>query len=208
MDSLHCPSCGAPLAIQNRFVKMVACDFCAQVSLLKRGALERTGTVAMLADLPSILFLDAKGTLRDKPFHVLGRLQYGYDAGYWHEWFLAFEDGAQGWLQEDEGRFTLYHKVTLEGPAPRFDDIRVGESVRVSGQMFYVTEKGNAKILGGEGQLAFQILPGEVIQYVDGTSDGAQMSLEYAADEIELMKGYTVDRADLDIEEPDYGGWQ
>ena len=34
------PTCGAPLPIKNRFVRMTTCDFCQNVSLLVGGKLE------------------------------------------------------------------------------------------------------------------------------------------------------------------------
>ncbi|NBC17472.1 MAG: hypothetical protein GVY18_09195, partial [Bacteroidetes bacterium] len=48
------------------------------------------------------------------------------------------------------------------------------------------------------------LLPGETVYYVDGTSDGAQVSLEYAADEIEWMVGSAVPHDDVKVDEPDY----
>ena len=204
MQQLNCPSCGAPLPVENRFVKMVTCDFCGQVSLLKSGALEGTGTVATLTELPSKLFLDATGTLKGRRFRAIGRLQYAYEDGFWHEWFVTLGDDDRGWLQEDEGRFTLYQKETLTTPAPPYDQVRVGQTLQVGGREVFVTEKGEAQIVGGEGQLAFAILPGETVYYVDGTSDGAQVSLEYAADEIEWMVGEAVPHDDVQVDEPDY----
>ena len=204
MESLHCPSCGAPLPLANRFVKMVACDFCSQVALVKRGSLEATGKTAVLADLPSLLYLGATGKLRGRAFEIIGRLQYGYEDGYWHEWYLSLDDGRHGWLQEDEGRLTLYEKDRLVGRVPPFDDVRVGETVRVAGRSVFVTEKGRAQILGGEGQLAFPLLPGERIDFIDGQDDDVQVSLEYAPDEVELMTGFAVDRDRLQVDEPDY----
>ena len=200
MQSLHCPSCGAPLPVAHRFVKMVACDFCEQISLLQRGALTLVGKTATLTQLPSNLYLDATGHLNGRSFRILGRLQYAYEAGYWHEWFLVFEDGTGGWLQEDEGRYTFYQKETLT-TAPSFEQVRVGERVRISGHQVFVTEKGEAQIVGGEGQLAFAILPGEQVRYIDGHSNGTQVSVEYTADEVELMVGQAIPRDALVLDD-------
>ena len=203
MQSLNCPSCGAPLPVAHRFVKMVTCDFCEQISLLRRGSLELAGMVATLTQLPSNLYLDATGHLDGRSFRILGRLQYAYEAGYWHEWFLVFDDGTGGWLQEDEGRFTLYQKETLT-TAPPFEQVRVGQRIPISGHQVFVTEKSEAQIVGGEGQLAFAILPGEKVCYVDGLSNDMQISLEYAADEVELMVGRAIPQDALVLDEDDY----
>ena len=203
MQPLNCPSCGAPLSVEHRFVQMVTCDFCEQISLLKRGSLELAGKVATLAQLPSSLYLDATGRLNGRSFRILGRLQYTYESGYWHEWFLVFDDGDGGWLQEDEGRFTLYQKETLTTPVPPFEQIRVGQQVPVSGYRVFVTEKGEAQIVGGEGQLAFSIVPGEQVNYVDGINDSDQISLEYTTDEVEFMVGQAVPREALVLDDDD-----
>ena len=204
MKSMSCPSCGAPLDIKNRFVKMVTCDFCSQVMLLKDTGLDPTGQVAKLAELPSPLFVDATGQIQGRKFQVMGRLRYQYDAGLWDEWFVVFDDGRPGWLVEDEGEFILYHKETLSSPVPPFDQIAVGSVIPIAGRQVFVTEKGKAQIAGGEGQLAFNILPGEEVRYVDGNSGEDQISVEYTSDEIEFLVGRAVARDDLVVDEEEF----
>jgi hypothetical protein len=77
----------------------------------------------------------------------------------------------------------------------------VGSTVQIAGRRVFVTEKGKALIAGGEGQLAFTILPGEEIGYVDGTSGGEHVSIEYAEDEIEVSVGSPVAREELVVDE-------
>jgi len=204
LKSLSCPSCGAPLNISNRFVKMVTCEFCDHVMLLKDDGLDPTGQVAKLAQLPSPLYLDATGTIQGKSFQVLGRLRYQYDAGMWDEWFISLEGEQPGWLVEDEGTYTLYHKATLTSPLPPFEEIRVGSVIKVADREMFVTEKGEANIVGGEGQLAFTILPGEEVKYVDGNSGQDQISIEYTTDEIEYLVGRPIEPSELVVEEEDY----
>jgi predicted RNA-binding Zn-ribbon protein involved in translation (DUF1610 family) len=202
---MSCPACGAPLTIESRFVKLVTCDFCGQVSLLRDTGLDPTGRTAKLATFPSPLYIDATGTLQGHRFRVMGRLRYRYDAGFWDEWFLTFDNGKPGWLTEDEGEFSFYVKSSFEGQLPSFEEVRVGGTLTVAGRRVFVTEKGHAEIAGGEGQLAFTLLPGEPVDYVDGTSDDRLVSIEYAEDEIEVSLGRAVDRDELVIDEEDYG---
>ncbi len=204
MKNLSCPSCGAPLDIQNRFVKMVTCDFCDHVMLVKDTGLDPTGRTAKLTDLPSLLYLDATGALAGQRFQVIGRLRYQYDAGVWNEWFLTFDNDEPGWLVEDEGEYTLYHKETLTVPVPPFEKVRVGSVVKIGPREVFITEKGEANIVGGEGQLAFTILPGEEVKYVDGNSGQEQVSLEYTTDEIEFLIGRSVEPSELVIDEEDW----
>jgi hypothetical protein len=200
-ERMSCPACNAPLTIQHRFVKMVTCDFCGQVSLVQEKGLDPTGRTAKLAQLPSPLYIDATGKLGGRPFRVMGRLRYEYPSGMWDEWFLTFEDDRPGWLVEDEGEYTFYVKETYTGSIPPFESISVGSTVQIAGRKVFVTEKGKALIAGGEGQLAFTILPGEEVGYVDGTSGSERVSVEYAEDEIEISVGSSVARDELVVDE-------
>lgn len=203
-DSKACPSCGAPLDIKNRFVKMITCDFCGQSLLLKDTGLDPTGRTAKLVELPSKLYIDAQGTISGTPFEVLGRLRYQYDSGMWDEWFIMLEGKQPGWLVEDEGTFKLYQKTTLSGAIPPFEQIRVGSTIDLGNKQVFVTEKGEANIVGGEGQLAFNILPGDEIRYLDGNSGSEQVSIEYTSSEIELLTGKAVPAAEIIVEEEDW----
>jgi hypothetical protein len=204
MESKSCPSCGAPLDIKNRFVKMVTCDFCSQVMLLNDTGLDPTGQTAKLAELPSPLYVDATGQIRGRQFQVMGRLRYQYDSGLWDEWFLVFDDGRPGWLQEDEGEYILYHKETLTSAVPPFDDVAAGNVIRIANRDVFITEKGRAQIAGGEGQLAFNILPGQEVRYLDGNSGEEQVSVEYTSNEIELSVGQAVPRDQLVVDEEEF----
>lgn len=204
----HCPTCGAPLRIQNRYVKVVTCEFCSQVSLLDGPRLDPTGTSAGLIDLPSPLYLDATGTLNGDLFRVLGRLVYEYDGGAWQEWFLEVngEGGADRpiWLTEDEGRFTLLYKAPLTENPPDYDAVAVGSTLQLAGREVFVTEKNEAVIVGGEGQLAFPILPGERVRYIDGSAGSEQVGLEYADDEVELFVGRALERGAVQVDDETY----
>lgn len=204
MKDLSCPACGAPLTIKNRFVKLVTCDFCQQVSLVSDSGLDPTGKKAKLTRLPSPLYVDALGEIDGRPFQVVGRLRYKYEAGLWDEWFLVFEDEQPAWLVEDEGTYTLYTKEMFQGSLPNFEEVNVGSTIEIGSHRVFVTEKGEARIAGGEGQLAFTITPGEKVQYVDGSSGDKQISVEYMPEEIELSVGQPVPRQSLVIKEEEF----
>lgn len=197
----NCLTCGAPLNVESRFARMVTCDFCEHVHLIHDDRLSDTGRVAHLVDLPSPLYIDATGTLQGRHFRVLGRLQYEYEDGVWQEWYLLFDDDRRGWLVEDGGTYTLYHKQTLSGSVPDPASVRVGRVVTAAGQAVFVTEIGEATIVGGEGQLGFALLPGEQVRYIDGTADGQQVTLEYGEQEVEFMIGRELRPTDLEVDE-------
>ncbi|HSH04768.1 MAG TPA: DUF4178 domain-containing protein [Anaerolineae bacterium] len=203
-EQMSCPSCFAPLEIQHRFVKLVTCDFCNQVSILRDSGLDPTGKKAKLAQMPSRFFVDAEGKIGGREFRVLGRLRYQYDAGFWDEWFISFTDEEPGWLVEDEGTYKYYRKVTITEKLPAYHEIKVGSEIRVNGRKMFVVEKGEARIAGGEGQLAFEIVPGEKLYYVDGTNGENLMSIEFYEDEIEVSLGRPVDEDVIEVFEDDF----
>lgn len=204
MTQWNCLTCGAPLTVESRFARMVTCDFCGHVHLIHDDRLTDTGRVAHLVDIPSPLYIDATGTLLGRRFRVLGRLQYTYEDGTWQEWYLVFDEDTRGWLVEDGGTYTLYDQHTLVDAAPDPGAVRVGATVHLAGKAVFVTEVGEAEIVGGEGQLGFQLLPGERIRYIDGTADGQQVTLEVGADEVEFMAGRELPVSELQIDED---GW-
>ena len=171
---------------------MVICTYCGQTCLVSVSGLDPTGKAATLADFPSMLAVGAKGTVRGEGFHVLGRLRYKYEDGFWDEWFVQLASGRFIWLQEDEGTFTSFAKETITAALPSFAEIRVGKPLSVNGREVFVVEKNEAMIAGGEGELRFSIQPGERVDYVDGTSDGKVISIEFTAEEINLSVGEAI----------------
>jgi hypothetical protein len=201
-QEFNCPSCGAPLKVENRFSKVVICVYCGQVAKIGVRGLEADGTSAALAELSSIFSVGAIGTIEGSPFKVLGFLRYEYDGGEWDEWFLQFDDGRRLWLQEDEGCFTAFEKKTLSSPVAPFKDISVGSVIPVNGASVFVTEKSNAKIVSGRGELFFTVQPGMKVQCVDGNAAGELVSLEFTTDEIHCSTGREISLGDIKISTP------
>jgi len=196
-SSLNCPSCGATLAVQDRFTKVVICEYCGQTSVLKNRSLDPTGEKVSLADIESEFAIGREGTLRGSDFKVLGRLRYDYEDGYWDEWFLSMEDGKKLWVQEDEGELTTYSKESITSAIPPWEEIKVGSMVSVNGSSVFITEKNTASITGGLGQLMFRITPGEQISYVDGNCSGELVSIEFSPEEINFSRGQALAPTDF-----------
>lgn len=201
-DLRHCPTCGAPLRIPNRFVKVVTCEFCGSVALYDGARLDPTGRSVDVALPPSPLYLDATGQIAGRTFRVLGRLVYEYDGGLWTEWFLDVEDAGRAWLVEDEGTFTIYQ--LQEADVPPFASVRVGQTVSIGEREVYVNEVGEATVVGTEGSFGVPILPGETIRYVDGVAGTTQVSVEYAEAVTEVFVGKAVPREALVLDDETY----
>jgi hypothetical protein len=185
-QSYSCPSCGAPLKIENRFSRLVVCIYCNTSSHVQQGGLAPIGETAQLAPAQSVFEVGKQGTLH-----------YRYEGGFWDEWFLSLSGDRYGWLQEDEGNLTLYEKERLKSSVPPYDDITVGSTIEVNSQQVFVCEKSEAFIGGGSGELFFDFSPGELIRCVDGNSGGKLVSIEFGADEIGLSVGEEVGRTEI-----------
>jgi DNA-directed RNA polymerase subunit RPC12/RpoP len=199
-QSYNCPGCGAPLAIEHRFSKTVVCQYCNQTSFITPKGLDPTGSVATLADFPSIFAIGKQGSIKGRPFRVSGRIRYSYEDGHWDEWFLALDGGKKFvWLEEDEGQFTLYEKQAITTPIPTYEEIFVGKSFLVNNLSVFVTEKNKASLAGGQGELNFRFCPGDSLQYVDGNAAGKLVSIEITPEELNLSMGESVEEEEIEF---------
>lgn len=197
----NCPSCGAPLSVENRFSKVVICQYCGQTCQVSSSGLDPSGSKSELLDFDSVFSLGATGKIQGKAFRTLGRLRYRYDGGFWDEWFLQLDNGKKIWLQEDEGEFTAYEKESLTSPVAAFEQIYVGSMIQVNDKPFFVTEKSEAVIAGGAGELFFKITPGMKAHCVDGNCQGQLMSIEFTPDELCLSIGKEIDLDDIEFDQ-------
>jgi hypothetical protein len=199
---INCPSCGATLRLQLHAAKMVVCHYCGQTSFLNAGRWQAQGEKTVLADYGSLLALGRTGKLKGKPFRVLGRVRMSYEGGFWDEWLLQLDNGTTGWLQEDEGDFVLFMPSHQSGVLPTYPSLKVGKTYKVGEYIFFVMEKNQMKVLGSEGELPYQVLPGHAGAYVEGVSvgKGKPISLEYLGDEIALNLGTDIDIKQIELD--------
>jgi hypothetical protein len=200
--ALNCPACGAPVALAHRFVKMVVCAHCGNTLAVENDRLDPTGKSAALADLPTRFQVGQRGAVRGRPFRILGRVRFTTEDGPWDEWYLAFDDGEIAWLEEEEGEYVLSSPESLRSAVPAFDEMRVGTTLTVNGQPFFVTERCRARVAGAEGQLLYRVRPGHEVRFVDGNIGGRMAAIEYTDDAIEYCVGESLERADVTLAGP------
>ncbi|MCS6859238.1 MAG: DUF4178 domain-containing protein [Abditibacteriales bacterium] len=198
--ALNCPSCGGPVELANRFVKMVVCSYCGNTLAVRNDRLDPTGKTAALVDYPTRFRVGATGKLRGKPFRILGRVRFENDDGYWDEWYLEFSDGSVAWLEEEEGAYTLSRPEPLYSEVPDFDAVRVGSRLNINSQPFFVTERCRARVAGAEGQLFFRVRVGQTVKFVDGNIGGRLAALEYGDDEIEYGVAEVIEREEVEVD--------
>ncbi|GAB4508721.1 MAG: hypothetical protein OHK0046_02030 [Anaerolineae bacterium] len=202
MQNMTCSSCGAPLQIENQFVRSVTCQFCGAAYVISGDAtLDPTGKTTSLANYPSRVSVGTRGTIRGRGFTILGRIRYTYDEGYWDEWQIAWDDDAPpDWLEEDEGYWTVYKKERVRAEVLSYDGIRVGQTVKINNRNVFITEKRQARVLGSEGQFAAVMpLQGD-FGYVQGAADEQTVSITYWEDEIEISSGDDLEHHEMKLD--------
>lgn len=177
----QCPSCGAGNVVTNPGILMKICDFCKTAIYWDKESALRAGRKSM--DLPgsSRFRVGATGKLGDETFRILGRLSYAHEKGTWNEWFIEMHDRSIRWLAEDEGELFLEQSVNLTSPVPSYKELEPGMQVVLADEVGVIEEIGEARCLGGEGEIPFEVEIGETYPYADGTAaDGSFIfGLEY-----------------------------
>lgn len=201
MQQMSCTSCGAPLQIENQFIRSVTCGFCGMAYMVSGDStLDSTGTTVALANYPSRLKVYSKGTIRGRGFTVLGRIRYTYDEGFWDEWQIGWDDGAPpSWLEEDEGYWTVFNKQRVRGEIPSYDALRVGTTVNINGQNVFISEKRRARVLGSEGQFAAVMPIQGQFGYAQGAADGKMIAVNYWDNEIEISSGDELEHHEVTV---------
>ena len=159
----------------------MVCNYCGQTSLINAETLEALGEKQLLIDYGSAFQIGKSGKFGKRDFLVLGRLRYEYEDGFWDEWYIQFlDDGATGWVQEDDGSFVMFEKeIPLDNPIS-LTRVNVGNSYDYGGEWnnVFITAKNKARIQGGEGELPFRVIPGEQADFIDGIWNGKVLSIE------------------------------
>ncbi|MDO9071806.1 MAG: DUF4178 domain-containing protein [Rubrivivax sp.] len=148
-----CPNCGAPVDFASAASTSAVCSFCRSTLVRDGEALRRIGTSAELFDDHSPLQLGVRGTRQGMAFTLVGRLQYGYEAGTWNEWHALFDNGRSAWLSEDNGAYVIAFDAARPGDAPALDGLRAGQRVLADGRAWDVASVVRARLIAAQGEL-------------------------------------------------------
>lgn len=200
---INCPSCGAPLELQYRFSKMVVCSYCGQsIHLTSDADYEAKGNSTPLTDYGSKFSVGQRVTIQNNEFTILGRIRFSYPSGFWDEWFMVNkkDSDSEYWLQEDEGDYILFGKANVTD-FPDFATTHIGTHQDYFGDKIFISEKNTAEVTGGEGELPFQVIPGEQANFIDGiiVKKATPVSYEYLPKETLLYIGTEIQLDDITI---------
>ncbi|MEX8323918.1 DUF4178 domain-containing protein, partial [Klebsiella pneumoniae] len=107
MFHANCPACGAPVELKSAAAVMAVCSFCKSTLLRDGETLSDIGKMSAVLEDYARVQIGTTGRYKNKAFTVVGRIQSRYDAGFWNEWYVLFDDGTDGWLAEASGQVTM-----------------------------------------------------------------------------------------------------
>jgi predicted RNA-binding Zn-ribbon protein involved in translation (DUF1610 family) len=178
--TLACPSCGADVRLRSHAAVMAVCEYCHTGVLKDPGSVRDLGKIAEVLEDYSPIQLGTAGTWASRPFTVIGRLQLRYDAGFWNEWYMLFDDGGTGWLGDASGQFTVTVERDVAGDLPRFQQLQPGHHIMLAGERWAVADVRTARCTGGQGELPFRIGPGWEAKVADLRAGSRFLTLDYS----------------------------
>ncbi len=160
-----CPNCGAPVEFQSAASAVAICGYCRSSVLRDGESLRKIGESAELFDDHGQLQLGAAGSWQQRSFTLVGRVQYGYGRGgaepagaadiegTWSEWHALFDDGASGWLSEDNDQYVMSFALRPDVPPPPADSLRLGQIVELARKQWQVASLTRCRVLAAQGEL-------------------------------------------------------
>lgn len=159
---------------------MAVCEFC-RATVLKDGeSVGYQGKMSAVLEDYSPIQIGTAGVLGNRNFTVIGRIQLRYEAGFWNEWYLLFDDAATGWLGDASGMFTLTSERKTEGALPAFADISPARHYQIGGERYTAADKRSARCTGGQGELPFKVGEGWEARVADFRSGATFLTLDYS----------------------------
>ncbi|MCG8418343.1 MAG: DUF4178 domain-containing protein [Proteobacteria bacterium] len=170
----QCPNCGAPIEFHVASSVVSVCDSCNTVIARTDRAVEDLGKTSDLVQTRSPLSLWLSGQYQGVGFQLTGRAQIRHGAGgVWDEWYMAFDNGAWGWLAEAQGAFYLTFRQPEAGPIDP-QSLHAGHPIQVGipPRSMVVAETSEAEILAGRGEIPYRLEVGRRYWYVDLSGPG------------------------------------
>ncbi len=187
-QQIRCSSCGGAHSVDEAFARIFACCYCGLVSRIDGGSLTVVGRSTQIAVNQGLFSIGMRGTYRDESFTVVGRIRYHHEAGVWDEWQLIC-GGRPMWVQQDEGRLTVFHREEVITDAPPFYSLEAGRNVSLGGSSFFVSEIGEGVIAALSGQIPRDVAVGQGFFFVEGIGAKISISVEYYFTEVVLYEG-------------------
>ena len=193
-----CPGCGAPVEFRSAQSAFAVCSYCQSTVVRDGETLSRIGKMAELFDDHSPLALMAAGRFQNKAFTLVGRLQYRGETGTWTEWHALFDDGATGFLAEDNAAYVFAFPAQVRRELPGPEALRVGATTAIDGKSFDVASSDQTRLISAQGELPKLPPLNQPFAMVElRSSDGEVLSIDYGSAPPQVARGRSVRLEDL-----------
>ncbi|WP_293937320.1 DUF4178 domain-containing protein [Iodobacter sp.] len=197
MYTAACPSCGAPVSFRSAASVMAVCEYCQSTLLRNADEIKDIGKMSSALEDYSRIQIGTSGQYQGQGFNVVGRIQLRYDAGFWNEWYLFFDDGSAAWLADASGQYMLTKSLGAAVDAPAFADIQPEMAYLYEQRSYVFSDIRTAQCVSGAGELPFTVGKGYVAKVVDARHAARFITLDYSQGAPELFVGEAVNLADL-----------
>ena len=202
----NCPQCGAPIQFTFKQAVQAVCSSCKSVVVRHGVDLQLVGNVADALIDASPIQLATEGQHAGQPFVVVGRIVYEYDGGRWNEWYLVFNNGANGWLSDAQLEYAISFPLSAVAP----EQVIRGHQAQLGNEAFTVTSLTHARYVGVEGEMPFTTWDKTESTFADLRSANRRFAtIDYSESPPLVFAGLTVDYDDLKLRNVKlFEGWQ
>lgn len=159
---------------------MAVCEYCRSTLVKEAGSVRDIGKMAECLEDYSPLRIGVSGNYDKRRFTLVGRIQLRYDAGFWNEWYVLFDDGSAGWLSDASGQYVFTLPAGRVENAPPFGQLRPGMRYTRDNVVWHASDVRSAACTGGSGELPFPVGAGWEAKVADFRSGERFLTLDYS----------------------------
>lgn len=193
MFSSICPSCGAPLTFRSAASTTAVCGFCKSTIARSADQLEKIGVQGDLIEDYSRIQIGSEGQYENTNFSVVGRIQLRYEQGVWNEWYVLQSNGKTAWLSDASGQYSWLTQQSLTAALPKFDDVRIGQTVGFATKRFTATDKRISQCVAAQGELPFPADSRWEAKTIDFRNDKNFITFDYSEEPPQVYVGQSVE---------------
>ncbi len=196
---IECHGCGATVEFKATNSLVAVCPYCQTTVAKSKEDIDNYGLKANIFNDFSKIKIGAVGSYKGEQFSVIGRVQIKYIHGFWNEWYILFSNGMTGWLSDvmEEYYVTFeYNQKNAEfieskyslkySEADSFGDfkyVQVDKVYRIGVHSFLAVDVSEAKIIGAEGEIGFNIIQNRIMKVVDLRKDNLFVTADFSENE-------------------------
>ncbi len=198
MREINCPQCGYRLPLQFKYTKLTKCPACGSVIFLEDEAVRLAGYQSVISEGDSLINLRKRFRVGSSSFLPVGFIKYEDERFEWIEWWILNKYGVGLWLSVDDGDYILEKETSYYFPQKRFRDFDL--EMVIDG--WRVTELGEGRVAGFEGELPEIVEIGETHQYIHLSKRGGEIAtIEFANNQRWFYIGRWLEPFEIEVED-------